>query len=74
MATKADFTAEEWGKLLGSPMVVGMVDYRSGPEWRRAYMAGGWALVEARQSAQANLLVEAIAKDLPQVTGGPGSE
>ena len=25
MATKADFTAEEWGKLLGSPMVVGMV-------------------------------------------------
>ena len=60
MATKADFTAEEWGKLLGSPMVVGMVITAADPS---GGMAGGWALVEARQSAQANPLVKAIAED-----------
>jgi len=75
MATKADFTTEEWGKLLGSPMVAGMAITAADPSgvWGliKEGMAGGWALVEARQSAQANPLVKAIAEDSPQVTGGP---
>ena len=60
MATKADFTAEEWGKLLGSPMVAGMAITAADPSgvWGliKEGMAGGWALVEAR-------LVKAVAED-----------
>ena len=67
MATKADFTAEEWGKLLGSPMVAGMAITAADPSgvWGliKEGMAGGWALVEARQNAQANPLVKAVAED-----------
>ena len=67
MATKADFTAEEWGKLLGSPMVAGMAITAADPSgvWGliKEGMAGGWALVEARQNAQANALVKAVAED-----------
>ena len=33
-------------------------------------MAGGWALVQVRQNAQANPLVKAIAEDFSRPTGG----
>ncbi len=39
MATKADFTAEEWGKLLGSPMVAGMAITAADP-------SGVWGLIK----------------------------
>jgi hypothetical protein len=67
MATKSDFTSEEWGKLLASPMVAGMAITAADPSgvWGliKEGMAGGWALVEARQNAQANPLVKAVAED-----------
>ena len=67
MATKSDFTAEEWGKLLSSPMIAGMAITAADPSgvWGliKEGMAGGWALVEARQNAQANPLVKAVAED-----------
>ena len=67
MATKSDFTAEEWGKLLSSPMIAGMAITAADPSgvWGliKEGMASGWALVEARQNAQANPLVKAVAED-----------
>ena len=67
MATKMNFTAEEWGKLVASPMVAGMAITAADPSgvWGllKEGMAGGWALLEARQNAQANPLVRAVAED-----------
>ena len=59
MATKSDFTAEEWGKLLSSPMIAGMAITAADPSG----MASGWALVKARQNEKANALVKAVAED-----------
>src|SRR3954462_1802181 len=66
MATKTNFTAEEWGRVLASPMVAGMAITAADPSgvWGllKEGMAGGWALVEAKQNAQARPLVKAVAE------------
>ena len=73
MATKANFTAEEWGKLLSSPMIAGMAITAADPSgvWGllKEGMASGWALVEARQNAQTNPLVRAVAEDFATAEG-----
>jgi hypothetical protein len=73
MATKANFTAEEWARLLSSPMVAGMAITAADPSgvWGliKEGMAGGWALLEARQNAQANPLVRAVAEDFATAEG-----
>ena len=73
MATKANFTAEEWSRLLSSPMVAGMAITAADPGgiWSllKESMAGGWALVEARQSIQANPLVKAVAENFATTEG-----
>ena len=73
MATKANFTAEEWARLLSSPMVAGMAITAADPSgvWGliKEGMAGGWALLEARQNAQANPLVRAVAEDFATPEG-----
>jgi hypothetical protein len=73
MATKANFTSEEWGKLLASPMIAGMAITAADPSglWGllKEGMAGGWALLEARQSNQANPLVKAVAEDFATAEG-----
>ena len=73
MANKANFTAEEWGRLLSSPMIVGMAITAADPSgiWGllKESMAGGWALIEARQSSQANPLVMAVAEDFATAEG-----
>jgi hypothetical protein len=65
MATKADFTPDEWARLLASPMIAGMAITAADPSgvWGllKESMAGGWALLEARQSDTANSLVKAVA-------------
>lgn len=65
MAAKAAFTAEEWSRLLSSPMVAGIAITAADPSgvWGllKEGMAGGWALLKARQDAQANPLVKAVA-------------
>ena len=67
MATKASFTVEEWGRVLSSPMVAGMAITAGDPSgvWGllKEGMAGGWALLEARQNASSNSLVRAVADD-----------
>ena len=73
LTTKANFTSEEWGKLLASPMIAGMAITAADPSglWGllKEGMAGGWALLEARQSNQANPLVKAVAEDFATTEG-----
>jgi hypothetical protein len=73
MATKSNFTPEEWGKLLSSPMIAGMAITAADPSgvWGllKEGMAGGWALLEARQNPQANPLVKAVAEDFATAEG-----
>jgi hypothetical protein len=68
MANKASFTSEEWNRIFGSPMVVGMAVTASDPSglWglMKEGMAGGWAMLEARQNPQANELIKAVAADV----------
>jgi hypothetical protein len=73
MANKANFTADEWGRILASPMVAGMAITAADPSgvWGllKEGMAGGWALLQARQNAQANPLVRAVAEDFATSEG-----
>ena len=73
MATKANFTAEEWGRVLASPIIAGMAITAADPSgvWGllKEGMAGGWALVEARSDAQANALVKSVAEDFATSEG-----
>jgi hypothetical protein len=68
MAGKATFTPEEWARVVASPMVVSMAITAADPSglWGllKEAMAGGWALVEAKQGSQANPLAKAIADDV----------
>lgn len=73
MAAKTDFTAEEWGRILASPMVAGMAITAADPSgvWGmlKEGMAGAYALVEARRSAGANALVKAVADEFASSEG-----
>ena len=73
MATKTNFTAEEWGRVLSSPMIAGMAITAADPSgiWGllKEGMAGGWALLEARQTSQAIPLVKAVAEDFATEEG-----
>ncbi len=77
MANKTNFTAEEWSRVLSSPMVAGMAITAADPSglWGvlKEGMAGGWALLEARQSADADPLVKATAEDFATKRGAHGS-
>jgi hypothetical protein len=68
MANKASFTPEEWARIVASPMVASMAITAADPSglWGllKESMAGGWALLEAKQDAQANALVKAVADDI----------
>lgn len=68
MAGKSNFTQEEWARVVASPMVAGMAITAADPSglWGllKEAMAGGWSLLEAKQSAGANALVKAVADDI----------
>src|SRR5262245_56912665 len=67
MANKTSFTPEEWSQIASSVMVSGMAVTASDPSGlfglMREGMAGGWAMLEARQDPQANELVKAVSND-----------
>lgn len=73
MATKASFTAEEWARLLSSPMVAGIAITAADPSgvWglMKEGMASGWALLEARQNARVQSLVRFVAEDFATPEG-----
>ncbi len=68
MASKASFTPEEWARIAASPIVASMAITAADPSglWSllKESMSGGWALLEAKQDAQANPLVKAVADDI----------
>jgi hypothetical protein len=73
MASKVDFTTDEWARLLSSPMVAGIAITAADPSgvWGllKEGMASSWSLLEARQNAQANPLVRAVAEDFTTPEG-----
>ena len=73
MTDKSDFTAEEWGLLLSSPMIAGIAITAADPSgvWGliKEGMSAGWALVEVRKDTQANSLVKAVAEDFATSEG-----
>jgi hypothetical protein len=68
MATKADFTADEWKLILSSPMLAGMAVTLAEPSglWglMQEGMASGRALLEARKDPSASQLVKDIVADM----------
>jgi hypothetical protein len=68
MANKSSFTPEEWSRLVASPVVASMAITAADPGglWSllQESMSSGWALLEAKQNAQANPLVKAVADDI----------
>lgn len=68
MANKASFTSDEWARIAASPMVASMAITAADPSglWSllKESMAGGWALLAAKQDANANPLVKAVADDI----------
>jgi len=68
MASKSSFTPEEWSRLVASPIVASMAITAADPGglWSllQESMSSGWALLEAKQDAQANALVKAVADDI----------
>lgn len=72
MANKASFTPEEWARIAASPMIVSMAITAADPSglWGllKESMSGGWALLAAKQDANANPLVKAVADDIADPT------
>ena len=68
MVNKASFTPEEWSRLVASPVVASMAITAADPGglWSllQESMSSGWALVEAKQSAQTAPLVKAVVEDI----------
>jgi hypothetical protein len=68
MAGKADFSQDEWARVVASPMVVGMAITAADPSglWGllKEAMSSGWSLLDAKQNAAANPLAKAVADDI----------
>jgi len=68
MASKSNFTPEEWSRVVASPVVASMAITAADPGglWSllQESMASGWALLEAKQDARATPLVKAVADDI----------
>ncbi len=66
MANKSSFTQEEWSRLVASPVVASMAITAADPGglWSllQESMSSGWALLEAKQNANTNPLVKAVAE------------
>ena len=67
MTNKSAFSSEEWSCILAAPIVAGAAITAADPNglWglMKEGMAGGWALLEAKQHANAHPLVKAIGED-----------
>jgi hypothetical protein len=67
MANKASFSAEEWSRVVASPMVASTAITAAEPSglWGllQEGLAGGWALLKAKQDTATNALVKAVVDD-----------
>src|SRR5215208_4550282 len=73
MATKADFTADEWKTILASPMLAGMAVTLADPSglWGmlKEGIASGQALLDAQNDARASELAKSIVAGLETSEG-----
>jgi hypothetical protein len=73
MATKTDFTPEEWGQVLGSVMMAGMAVTLADPSgligMAKEGLASGSALVAAKSDPQANALIKSVVSDFETSEG-----
>jgi hypothetical protein len=73
MATKANFTPDEWKTILGSPMLAGMAVTLAEPSglWglMQEGMASGYAVLEAKRDAGATELAKALVADIETSEG-----
>ncbi|MCB8819753.1 hypothetical protein [Microvirga rosea] len=73
MASKSNFTADEWARLMASPIVAGIAITAADPGglWSvlKESMSSGWALLDVKKDPNANPLVKAVADDI----GDPAS-
>ena len=68
MAGKADFSPDEWARVVASPMVAGMAITAADPSglWGllQEAFAGGRSLLDAKQNPTVNSLAKAVAEDI----------
>jgi hypothetical protein len=68
MAGKANFTPEEWARVVASPLVAGMAITAADPSglWglMKEALASGWSLLDAKQNASVSPLAKAVADDI----------
>ena len=73
MATKADFTPDEWKLLLQSPLIAGVAVSAADPSgligMMRESMASARALIQAKTDPNADALVKAVAGDFETSEG-----
>jgi hypothetical protein len=73
MATKANFTPDEWKAILASPMLAGMAVTLAEPSglWglMKESFASSFAVLEAKRDAGANELAKAIAAEMETSEG-----
>ena len=73
MATKTDFTAEEWGQVLGSVMMAGMAVTLADPSgligMTKEGLASGSALLAAKTDPKANALIKSVVSDFETSEG-----
>jgi hypothetical protein len=73
MATKADFTADEWKLLLQSPLVAGVAISAADPSgligMMKESMASARALIQAKTDPNADALVKAVAGEFETSEG-----
>ena len=73
MATKADFTPEEWSQVLGSVMMAGMAVTLADPSgligMTKEGLASGSALLAAKADPNANALIKSVVADFETSEG-----
>ena len=73
MATKTDFTAEEWSQVLGSVMMAGMAVTLADPSgligMAKEGLASGSALLAAKTDPSANALIKSVVSDFETSEG-----
>jgi hypothetical protein len=73
MATKTDFTTEEWSEVLGSVMLAGMAVTLADPSgligMAKEGLASGSALVAAKTDPNSNALIKSVVSDFETSAG-----
>jgi hypothetical protein len=73
MASRASFTQDEWARVMAAPVVTGLAITAADPSglWGllKEGMTSSWALLQAKQDANANALVRVVAEEFASGDG-----